>query len=82
MPKVFLRDRYGKEALPNVQLEKWKGKGGERPLKAPEQLEERDPTEIALPYGADGAVVPVQKFRDTQKLCTVMTIDCTGADVR
>ena len=40
---------------------------------SPEQLEERDPTEIALPYGVDGAVVPVQKFRDAQKLCTVMT---------
>ncbi len=39
----------------------------------PEQLEERDPAEIALPYGADGAVAPVQKFRDAQKLCTVMT---------
>lgn len=38
-----------------------------------EQLEQRDPTEIALPYGADGAVVPVQKFRDAQKLRTVMT---------
>jgi len=40
---------------------------------APEQLEERDSTEIALPYGADGAAVPVQKFRDAQKLCVVMT---------
>ncbi len=39
----------------------------------PEQLEERDPTEIALPYGADGAAVPVQKFRDAQKLYTAMT---------
>ncbi|MEH2946417.1 hypothetical protein [Sporofaciens sp. JLR.KK001] len=46
--------------------------GGEQVI-SPEQLEERDPTEIALPYGADGAVVPVQKFRDAQKLCTVMT---------
>ncbi len=32
----------------------------------PEQLKERDSTKIALPYGADGAVVPVQKFRDVQ----------------
>jgi len=39
----------------------------------PEQLEERDPTEIALPYGADGAAVPVQKFRDAQKLYAAMT---------
>lgn len=46
--------------------------GGEQVI-LPEQLEERDPAEIALPYGADGAVVPVQKFRDAQKLCTVMT---------
>lgn len=46
--------------------------GGEQVI-LPEQLEERDPTEIALPYGADGAVVPVQKFRDAQKQCIVMT---------
>lgn len=39
----------------------------------PEQLEERDPTEIALPYGADGTTVPVQRFRDAQKLCAAMT---------
>ena len=26
----------------------------------PEQLKERDSTKIALPYGADGAVVPVR----------------------
>ena len=39
----------------------------------PEQLTERDSTKIALPYGADGAVVPVQKFRDVQKLYTAMT---------
>lgn len=39
----------------------------------PEQLEERDPTEIALPYGTDGAAVPVQKFRDVQKLYAAMT---------
>lgn len=46
--------------------------GGQQIIQ-PEQLEERDPTEIALPYGADGAAVPVQKFRDVQKLCTAMT---------
>ncbi len=40
---------------------------------SPEQLEERDPTEIALPYGTDGAAMPVQKFRDAQKLYAAMT---------
>ena len=44
----------------------------------PEQLEERDSVKIALPYGADGAAVPVQKFRDVQKLCTAMTDGRTG----
>ena len=39
----------------------------------PEQLTERDSTKIALPYGADGAGVPIQKFRDVQKLYAVMT---------
>ncbi len=39
----------------------------------PEQLTERDSTKIALSYGADGAVVPVQKFRDVQKLYAAMT---------
>ena len=38
-----------------------------------EQLEERDTTKITLPYGADGAVVPVQKYRDVQKLYAAMT---------
>ena len=46
--------------------------GGEQVI-LPEHLQERDPTEIALPYGADGAAVPVQKFRDVQKLCTAKT---------
>lgn len=46
--------------------------GGEQVI-SPEQLKQKDSTKIALPYGADGAVVPVQKFRDAQKLCTVMT---------
>ena len=41
---------------------------GGRQVIRPEQLTERDSTKIALPYGADGAVVPVQKFRDVQKL--------------
>ena len=35
--------------------------GGEQVI-SPEQLEERDPTEIALPYGADGAVF---RFRNS-----------------
>ncbi len=39
----------------------------------PEHLIERDSTKIALPYGADGASVPVQKFRDVQKLYAAMT---------
>lgn len=39
----------------------------------PEELTERDPTEIALPYGGDSAVVPVQKFRDVQKLYAAIT---------
>lgn len=46
--------------------------GGQQMI-SPEQLAERDPTEISLPYGARGAVAPVQKFRDVQKLCTAMT---------
>lgn len=46
--------------------------GGDQVIR-PEQLEERDPTEIALPYGTDGAAVPVQKFRDAQKLYAAMT---------
>ena len=46
---------------------------GGRQVILPEQLTERDSTKIALPYGADGAVVPVQKFRDVQKLYTAMT---------
>ncbi len=46
---------------------------GGRQVIRPEQLTERDSTKIALPYGADGAVVPVQKFRDVQKLYAAMT---------
>lgn len=46
---------------------------GGRQVILPEQLTERDATKIALPYGADGAVVPVQKFRDVQKLYAAMT---------
>lgn len=46
---------------------------GGRQVIRPEQLTERDSAKIALPYGADGAVVPVQKFRDVQKLYAAMT---------
>ena len=46
---------------------------GGRQVIRPEQLEERDSAKIALPYGADGVVVPFQKFRDVQKLYSVMT---------
>lgn len=46
---------------------------GGRQVILPEQLTERDSTKIALPYGADGAVIPVQKFRDVQKVYAAMT---------
>lgn len=46
--------------------------GGEQVI-LPESLTERDPTEIAFPYGADGASVPIQRFRDAQKLYAAMT---------
>ena len=46
---------------------------GGRQVILPEQLTERDSTKIALPYGADEAAVPVQKFRDVQKLYAAMT---------
>ena len=46
---------------------------GGRQVILPEQLTERDSTKIALPYGAYGAVVPIQKFRDVQKLYAAMT---------
>ena len=46
---------------------------GGRQVILPEQLTERDSTKIALPYGADGTVVLVQKFRDVQKLYAAMT---------
>ncbi|WP_285824263.1 transposase [Schaedlerella arabinosiphila] len=46
---------------------------GGRQVILPELLTERDSTKIALPYGADGAAVPVQKFRDVQKLYAAMT---------
>lgn len=46
--------------------------GGQQVIR-PEQLKEKDSTEIALPYGSDGAITPVQKYRDVQKLCAIKT---------
>lgn len=39
----------------------------------PEQLAERDSVALAFPYGANGIRIPIQKLRDSQKLCTVRT---------
>lgn len=33
----------------------------------PEQLKDLDPTQITVPYGANGEMLPVQKFRDKMK---------------
>lgn len=41
--------------------------GGQQTIN-PEQLSECDPTETALPYGENQAAVPVQEYRDVQKL--------------
>lgn len=46
---------------------------GGRQVVQPEQLIERDTAKVALPYGADGATIPVQRFRDAQKLYAAMT---------
>lgn len=46
--------------------------GGEQVIQ-PEELEERDTTEITVPYGSDGVAVPVQKYRDVQKMYTAKT---------
>jgi len=46
--------------------------GGEQVIH-PEQLKEQDSTAIAIPYGADGAVVPIQKYRDVQKMYAAKT---------
>lgn len=46
---------------------------GGRQVISPEQLKERDSVELALPYGADGAAVPVQRYRDVEKLYTART---------
>ncbi len=46
---------------------------GGRQVIQPGQLTERDTVKTALPYGADGASFPVQRFRDVQKLYASMT---------
>lgn len=46
--------------------------GGRQVIRS-EQLTERDSAKTVLPYGADGSVVPFQKFRDVQKLYAAMT---------
>lgn len=48
--------------------------GGEQVI-VPEKLHPLDTTAIGTPYGADGAVVPVQKFRDGFKFLTAMEDD-------
>ena len=37
-----------------------------------EDLKELDSASIALPYGTDGVEIPVQRFRDILKSCTIM----------
>lgn len=46
---------------------------GGKQIIQPEQLKECDPVELALPYGADHALVPVQRTRDVQKIYAAMT---------
>ena len=46
--------------------------GGQQVIR-PEQLTPQDSVKIALPYGVDGKTVPIQRFRDAQKLYTAMT---------
>ncbi len=43
-----------------------------RPVIDPDRLHAMDPVEIVLPYGEDGAVVPVQRYRDNLKYLTAM----------
>lgn len=45
---------------------------GERKI-LPERLTELDTTEITVPYGADNAMIPEQRYRDVSKLLTAMT---------
>ena len=65
--KTFISDNHIFADLFNQYLY------GGRQVLMPEQLEERDSTELSLPYGDDGAIVPVQKFRDVKKLCAAKT---------
>jgi len=44
-----------------------------RQIIIPERLVELDTTEIAIPYGAGQASVPVQKYRDVSKILTAKT---------
>ena len=45
--------------------------GGKQVIK-PHKLHEMDTTAIALPYGTNGASVPIQKYRDELKYLTAM----------
>lgn len=45
---------------------------GGRQVIDPKKLHELDTTAIALPYGIDGASVPIQKYRDELKYLTAM----------
>ena len=48
--------------------------GGEQVI-MPEQLHSLDTTVIGVPYGADDAGAPVQKYRDGMKILSGMTDD-------
>ena len=48
---------------------------GGRPVIDPEKLHELDSTSIVVPYGTDGAEVPIQKYRDELKYVTAMEDD-------
>lgn len=41
----------------------------------PEKLKELDGTQITVPYGADGKLVPIQKYRDVLKILTMKCDD-------
>ena len=45
--------------------------GGQQVIR-PDQLKELDTTEMVVPYGADGAGEPEQKYRDVMKSLTAM----------
>lgn len=51
--------------------------GGQQVI-LPEQLKELDTTEIAVPYGADGAGEPEQKYRDVMKSLIAMQDENTA----